>query len=1180
LEAVLRRIFSNFYLSASFRFRNMRFLPMLGVALLFAGHQANAQRITASLSGTIRDSNAAVIPNAMVAVTNDGTQVAVKVRTDGAGLFNVPNLPPGSYTVTVDAPGFKRLLRSGLVLDVDQNAQLDLALDVGSTAQMVHVNSAEPLLETQSSDIGQVIGTMSIENLPLNQRNPFSLVLLVPGVTGTVNASFTGLQFNVNGARAGNTDVLLDGVPSAPPSDDFAVLSIFPSVDATQEFKVQTSNYSTQFGNAAGGIMNIVYKSGTNDVHGSAYDFLRNSYLDANSFFSDRANVPLPGFRRNQFGFSLGGPVYLPKLYNGRDKTFFFVDYEGLRQNQASETLTTVPTLAERGGDFSSDVTTTAAPITIYDPATTVKTVTSTGATSYSRTAFPGNKIDPSRFDPVAANILKYFPLPNTPSANGRNNFFASAPSPTYINQYDIKVDEVLSDRQRMAFRFSKRNPVSGYAHYFPAAIQIAQNASTGSQPAIGAGFDYSFAKSPTYILEFRAGSSHVYYNSATAGDGFDPTTLGFPSYLAAAALATSPTALTFPGISPAGYLGIGSGGQQGKGSAGYLADSFLINNTKVLTRHVLNYGGEFRILTNNVNDDGEATGTFSFGTNMTQGPNALTASSTAGDGFASFLLGLGSGSVVHYFKIVHTLSHYAAAYIQDDWRATDKLTLNVGMRYDLFRPRTERHNETTYLDLTVPSPLAATTGLTGLKGGLEYAGVDGNPRNTTDPNYKDFSPRVGLAYHPFTPLVIRSAFGIFFADSPNQAAATVQNTGYRATTTYYGTLDGATPNNYLSNPFPGGSFVPQTGNILGLLTGTGSTITAGLRRQPSPYSENYQFGIEYQLPENWMIDISYVGNHGLQLPYGPSYNQLPDADLALGDQLLSTVPNPFKGQVQTSGPLSGATVQKRYLLAPYPQFTGVDGYLDSGAISHYDSVQIRIEKRFSKDATLLFSYTGGKSLDDYSEGNTNFGTNGQYQDASIPLIQDSYALSTFDVSRNLVVSGVYSLPFGRGERFGSHWSRWADALLGGYQINGILSAHNGNPLAFSANNVANIFNPGERPNTKGQNAKLKGSVESRLSKYFNTADFSQPVPYTFGNMSRTSNYLRSPGLHNLDFSVFKQFEVTEQVKAELRGEAFNTFNTPSFSGPDTGVTDSTFGVISSQANSPRQIQIALKILF
>jgi hypothetical protein len=959
-------------------------LVLVGVLFFQNAPPAHAQRITAALTGTVRDSSGAIVPGASVTVTNTATQVSANVPTNGEGQFEFLNLPPGPYAITVDSNGFKRLVRSGLVLDVDQTAHLDLALEVGSAAETVEVSSAEPLLETQSSDIGQVINNKSIENLPLNQRNPFSLILLVPGVTGSVTSTFTGLQFNVNGGRSGTTDVLLDGVPSAPPTDDSNALTIFPSVDATQEFKVQTSNFSAQFGNTGGGIINVIYKTGTNDLHGSVYDFFRNSYLDAHNYFSDEVGAPLPSFKRNQFGFSLGGPVYIPRLYDGRNKTFFFADYEGLRQGTATQVLTTVPTLAERGGDFSGDVTTNGAPIAIYDPLSTTATVSSSGATTYSRTPFAGNEINPERFDPVAANILKYFPLPNTPGKFGRNNYITNGSAPYTINQYDIKIDEILTGRQRMSFRFSKRNPVTGFAPLLPSAIVFAQTSEINAQPAIGAGFDYSFASSPKYIFELRAGVSHVFQNITVPSSGFNPTALGFPGYLASAALATSSDALTFPAIAPAGYVEIGGGAFRGVGSAGYLGYSFLVNNTKILTHHVLNFGGEFRVLANNDNQVGEASGNFSFGTNFTAGPNALAASSTAGDGFASFLLGLGAGTVVHNFKVVDTVSHYLAGYLQDDWTPTTKLTLNLGLRYDLFLPRTERHNRTTYLDLNVASPLA--TLLPGLKGGLEYPGVDGNPRTVNDTYYKNFAPRFGFAYHPYQPLVVRGAFGIFFTDNPNQAASTINNTGYRTNSTFLGTINGATPNNYLSNPFPGASFTPVTGNSLGLLTGTGSSITASTRQQPSPYTENYQLGIEYQLPGNWLVGVSYVGNHGVQLPYSPSYDQLPDSDLALGGQLLTSVPNPLQGAVQVAGALSGATIQKRYLLSPFPQFTGITGSTVAGSVSHYDSLQVRLEKRFSRNATLLLSYTGGKSLDDASTGfSGNYGSNGTYQDASIP---------------------------------------------------------------------------------------------------------------------------------------------------------------------------------------------------
>lgn len=1142
---------------------------------------AAAQRITATLEGTVTDANQGVIPNANVTVANTGTNVVTHTLSGADGTFVINNLPPGPYRVTVAAAGFKQLVRDGLVLDVDQTAHLDhLVLDIGQATETIQVTDAEPLLETQTSDVGQVVENKSIVNLPLNQRNPLALVLLVPGVTGSVRSDFTGLNFNVNGGRAGTTDALLDGVPSAPPTDDFNALTIFPSVDATQEFKVETSNFSAQFGNTGGGVINIVYKSGTNRFHGSVYDFLRNSYLDANNFFSNRAGVALPSFKRNQFGFSFGGPVEIPGLYNGHDKTFFFVDYEGLRQDTATQTLTTVPTAAERAGDFSGDLTSSGQHIAIYDPATTKATVSPLG-TTYSRTQFANNYIDPSRFNPVSANILKYFPLPDLPGTNGHNNYFATGSTPYRINQYDIKVDEVLSPRQRMSLRFSKRNPFTGYAPLLPAPLAVALDAAANAQPATGAGFDYSFARSSSYIFEFRAGVSHVYYNTSTPGDGFDPAKLGFPGYLSAAAVATSPQALTFPGIAPSGYMGIGSGSQVSKGSAGYLADTVMINNTKVMGRQTFNFGGEFRILANNDNQIGRATGAFSFGTNFTQGPNALSASSTAGDGFASFLLGLGGGTVTHYFKVVDTTSHYTGIYLQDDWNATDRLTLNMGLRYDLFLPRTERHNRTTYLDLNAPSPLAPVTGISGFTGGLEYAGVNGNPRTVTNTVYDNLAPRFGFAYHATQPLVFRGAFGIFFANNPNQAASTVQNTGYRTDSSYLGTIDGATPNFYLSDPFPNSSFVAITGNSLGLLTGTGGSIAASSRHQPSPYIENYNLGVEYQLPSNWMVGVSYVGSHGLQLPYYPSYNQLPDADLALGGKLLNQVQNPLYGQVQVAGALSGRTIQQRYLLLPYPQFTAVSGYLDSGAISHYDSLQARLEKRFSDNGSLLVSYTGSKSLDDESIGNSsNFGSGGVYQDASVSLFQDSYSLSTFDISRNLVISGVYGLPFGRGQRFGSHLNRWGDAIFGGYQLNAIITAHNGLPLAFSASNVANILNPGERPNWNGRDPRLHGRAEDKLNAYFNTADFSQPATYTLGNMSRTHGYLRGPGVRNFDLSAFKDFAVHEDLKAEFRFEAFNAFNTPQFSNPNTTVSGGTFGVISSQANSPRQLQVALKLLF
>jgi hypothetical protein len=608
------------------------------------------------------------------------------------------------------------------------------------------------------------------------------------------------------------------------------------------------------------------------------------------------------------------------------------------------------------------------------------------------------------------------------------------------------------------------------------------------------------------------------------------------------------------------------------------MSHSWALANTKVFSRHNLKFGAEARLLINNTNQQGRGVGDYTFGTNFTQGPNALSASSTAGDGFASYLLGLGSGTLTHNFKIINTKSEYWAGYIQDDWKVSSKLTVNLGLRYDLFLPRIERYNRQNYIDLTATNPLAGPSGIASLKGGLVFTGVNGTPRTQTDTNYNNLAPRVGFAYQVANRLVLRGAAGIFYTNQPTEAAATVGATGFRTDSPYLGTLDGVTPYNYLSDPFPGDVFLPVSGSSLGLLTSVGQSISAPFRASHSSYMENYNFGVQYQLPSNWLIDVAYSGSHGLNLIWSPSYNQLPVSTLALGSRLLQNVPNPFFGLI-SSGSLSTQQVQQRYLMAPYPEFTGVAWGYQPGATSRYNSIQLRVEKRFTQSLTLLAAFTGSKLMDDGSSNNTsNFNGSGTSQDANNR--HDDWSLSTADVSSRFVFSGVYSLPFGRGRRFGHGLNKWADLVAGGWQANAIVTFQTGVPLALSATNVANIFNPGERPNNNGNSALLSGSVQDRLNRYFDTSVFSQPATYTLGNVSRTLPDVRSPGLRNFDISLFKDFKLRESLVLEFRAESFNALNTPQFGGPNTSVTSTAFGVISSQANAPRQNQMALRIRF
>jgi len=452
-----------------------------------------------------------------------------------------------------------------------------------------------------------------------------------------------------------------------------------------EEFKVQTSNFSAEFGASGGGIINVVTKSGTSAFHGTAYDFFRNSYLDANNYFANLNHVALGAFKRNQFGGTIGGPIIIPKLYDGRKKTFFFFSYEGLRQKSQSTTTQTVPTLAMRNGDFTGLTTSTGVPITIYDPNTTTATVAGSG-TTYSRGEFAQHNIIPlNRFNPVSANVLKYYPLPT--NSGSVNNFFASAAAPSTTDQEDGRIDEIFTPQHHLSFTFSLRNPYSGTAVYFPKAIAIAQDANLNTTNAISGALDYTYTISPTDLFEVRYGQSSVNYKTIAQGDGFNPSDLGLPAYIQ-----QNDQMNVFPGFEASGYISIGSGSVTYEGPSKWTTNTWSVSDTKVYASHIFKVGFETRYDTNNTDQDGRSTGDFSFAKSLTQGPNPTVGTATAGDGFASFLLGVGTGTVTHNFKNVQTSSRYIAGFAQDDWKVTNRLTLNLGLRYDLYQPRSPIH--------------------------------------------------------------------------------------------------------------------------------------------------------------------------------------------------------------------------------------------------------------------------------------------------------------------------------------------------------------------------------------------------------------------------------------------------------------------------------------------------------
>jgi hypothetical protein len=1153
----------------------LRWSVILFVA--WAGPPLRSQVITASLEGTVLDPSGAAVPKASVTVVNTSTNLEARTVTGSDGRYSFPSLPPGGpYTITVAGSGFNTEVRTGITLEVNQSLRLDFTLRLGATTETVQVTAAAPLIESATSAMGQVINTRSIVNLPLNQRNAYSLVFLAPGVEGDASFSYNSANISINGGRPGSTDILVDGIPSSPalanPIEGFAV---FPSVDAVQEFKVQTNTYSAEFGRSGSGIINMIYKSGTNQFHGSVFEFLRNSDLDSNGFFSNRNGVALPNFKRNQFGASLGGPVDIPKVYKGRDKTFFFFAYEGLRQGSATTLNTTVPTAAQRAGDFSHTLNAAGQQVTIYDPTTTAPQ-----GTGYVRQPFPGNIIPSGRIDAVARNVVNYYPLPNQPGApnSGVNNYYAATNSVLDTNSIDAKVDENLSDRSRFFVRYSRLGLNQPAPALLPSAMRMAQNSPDNqAQTNNSAAIDYTLTLSPTDLVEVRYGFARIKLNYTSISLGFNPTTLGFPTYIAANA-----DHLLFPGIAAQNYYSLGNPGQGDTRDPSFDSHLIGIENTRILSSHTLRFGWEGRLLRVDDTESGSSTGNFSFSNSITQGPNPNAASAIAGNGIASLLLGVGSGSMLIDSKDAATQSHYMGAFIQDDWKVTRKLTLNLGLRYDLDIPRTERYNRMETFDPYVPSPLAGPTGISGLMGGTVFAGVGGNSRRQFDPQWHNFDPRFGFAWQPATNTVIRGGYGIFYSASLRVANATIGNEGFSAATDYVGSPNGLTPSVYLSNPFPTGLNHPA-GSSQGLLTGIGSSFENPLIGDNKvPYMENWDLDVQHQLPGDVLVDASYVGSHGVHLNMAGennyNINQLTPAAIALGSRLQQSVPNPFYGIIST-GPESAAAIPLSYLLAPFPQFTTVYASFPTGGYSDYNSFQLKVEKRFNHGLNALLSYTAQKLIDDFSQisnvGNSTGGIQNIYNG------QAERAVSSNDRSQRLVISGTYELPFGRGKAFGRNWSRGIDALIGEWQVNGIYDYQTGFPISVTTQNTCTNCGVNTlRPNNDGQSAELSGPISQRLNGYFNTSVFSQPAPFTFGNTGRTLPDVRAPSGQDIDFSLFKNFKPIERLTVEFRAEAFNILNQVVFGMPNTGLNSNQFGVINSQANAPRQIQFGLKLLF
>jgi hypothetical protein len=1147
---------------------------------------AAAQSFTASVRGVVTDSSHSAIPSAKVVVTDADRNVSQKTETDAAGRYVFTALPPGRYTLAVEAAGFNRYSRSVFPLQVQQQATIDVELDVGAISTAVSVEAEAALLNTTSATLGQVVDNKYILSLPLAGRAPLALVALTPGLTPS-NLSPGGqsnTNFTANGNRNSSADVLLDGMSVANVEQNSGItnLEYQPSVDAVQEFKVQTNYFSSEFGNTGGAIVNVITKSGTNQLHGNGYEFHRNAALNANSWFSNRAGRTIPDFKRNVFGGTLGGPVMVPKLYNGRNKTFFFFDYEGNRQNSATTRTVSVPTLKEKAGDFSDTRASDGKLITVYNPFNTSKNAD--GNTL--RTAFPGNIVPRSMFSPIAVKALASYP---DPTSDGNafthiNNYFGQGVNESHGNQIDGKIDHILSDRQRIMSRYSVNWGAS-----VPAVVwgnKLSDPFSNGDSRSRTQNFvfDYTRSQSATTLITLRYGILRQAAYTDPKSLGFDQTSLGL-----------SPLFLTsgikmFPNFAPEGYQFTG---QVGYGLIGRGDDvnSLTGSLTKILNGHSLKMGAEARLMRLNYLQPGYPQGNFNFSRITTsQDPNR--GDTYQGNAVAAMLIGWASGGTYHIDPWSASASQYYGWYLQDDWKVTRKLTINLGLRYDFDVPRTERYNRYSWFDFTAPSPLAGKVpAYPNLRGQFQFA--DSNTRSPADMDLNNFQPRFGFAYALNDKTAIRGGYGIFYTLS----RATVKGhtgSGFSTGSNIESSRDGnLTQYASLDNPYPNGLTIPP-GNSQGAATFLGLGIGTDSRANQNPQYQQWNLSIQRALPGNAVVQVNYTGGKGTHLYFGGGVTNQNLLDTQYWPQgrtkLNSLVANPFNGVITNPlSALSAPTVTYNTLLRPYLQYNGgVSGSALNIANSIYHGVQFQFEKRYSHGLAILAHYTISKLIDDSSFSDGNVGWLGGVTDVQNPFnLRLERAVSAQDIPQRLVTTFSYQLPIGKGKPIGSGWGRGLNMALGGWEVNALMTFSKGFPLNSGSQfreaplQGPTLWNGVQRPNLIGD-PHMPGSVEDRLNGYFNVNAFSRPAPDTFGTMPRTLPNYRSPGIKNADMAIFKNVSLTEARYFQLRLEAFNVTNTPTFATPHMTYGASNFGVIDAYAGGrgPRELQVAVKFYF
>lgn len=1200
---------------------------------------------TAQLSGVVTDTSGAVVPGAKVILTDDGTQVSTTTQTDARGVFVFTGVRPATYSIRVEASNMATQERKGVTLAVSQQANLDFVLKPGTVAESVTVTEQAPLLDTGNAALGTDVTNEYVRDIPLINRSMFGLVFLAGGVTettgsGTQDSYPSGTNFVSNGQRNATAEIRLDGaLTSAPEQGEGGTTNVYyqPSVEIVQEFKVENNSFSAEYGNNGGTVVNMVLKQGGNDFHGSGWWFGQRSALDANDFFNNAAGVPRPDHVRDQYGFSLGGPIK-------KQKTFFFIDLEFTREHDPVNISGTVPTDAERNGDFSQTMTADANGNPVQQAIFNPYQCTPSNGTCV-RPQFQGNMIPQQFINPIGQALLNLYPQPNTSGDQfGLDNFRTSILTNAPSHQFDVKLDHYFNDKHRVAMRYSQ-----SYGEYdvpYVLANGDFNDGFTSSTTVHNIGLEYNWTLTPTSVWTSRFAVDRVHAPVNSAFPSLD--SVGFPATLAANGLTRMPS-IQLDGTND--WLSMFTQCCTDTSFAHTLY-SYSTSLSWVKREHTFKFGFEQRQFFNNFWQPNYPTGNFYFPQVMTASTPIDSSDTTQGNSFASLLLGYGANSGPQgssYINVQPTVadkSWETAFYVQDDWKVTSKLTINLGLRYEWSSPYTERFNRQQYSDFS------GSTGISvDLPNGLNYNQLTPTPiiGTTLFPNQgglarsvptdrNNVAPRVGFAWSALRNTVIRGGAGVYYGLSVA--------TNYQYPGTAFSTSDPIlfSTNNYVSqyatlqNPFPAGISQPQ-GQTYGALAMWGYDNSNNLGTEQARNGDIYQWnlGVQHLFPGEITIGVDYSANRSTHLPWGGysstrnrnfiNSNLLSqisaeqhaadpncDADSCVSNYLNTLVTNPFAPffvgpgamfnepaslYAQTDPTTGNALpIPLSYLLRPYPQFAGTfQGLPNFGANSWYNSLQIRFQKRMNHYVSFEGNYTWSKSEDDSSIGfnafvgnlNSVYGyTVGNPQ--QLDHLKNEWAISANDVPNRFVLATIVELPIGRGRWIGRDMNRVLDGVVGGWQASAIITLQSGQPLPI-AMAAPRLDDGNQRPNVlcnqltsglsyhQAASNALNGLANASL---FNANCFGDPGDQMPGNAPRYFSNLRGDGIHNLDMSFTKEFIVHEAMKLQLRAEFFNFTNSERFAFPDVGVGSGTFGEVTSSAPGfqPRVTQFGLRFEF